>query len=251
MIFIREQPRNSRLEMLSFRPIITPTSVVEKGRLFGFIAISDKYGILSDGASHLCNPDFGYVSLFDLDWRHPVKMRSCGIVNLGNPNSQHSVPFSSSIEIRMELYVTTKMREACFQLCSHRATIELSDFWKTKSDSMCAYLDVKGEGGSTQLRYILLKDAVDTSLKVRFKTKKIHGHKVRGYIYAYYGSEFQYGCTCIQKAKYTSSLFQPDFPILLKDDYKICLKKSIIAVPNNGSLIIEAYLWKVNLGKCS
>ncbi|PWA34405.1 hypothetical protein CTI12_AA619450 [Artemisia annua] len=61
-------------------------------------------------------------------------------------------------------------------------------------------------------------------------------------IFLLYGSEFQYGCTSIEKAKYTSSLFQPDFPILLKDDREICLKKSIIAVPNNGSLIIEAYL---------
>ncbi|PWA81483.1 basic region/leucine zipper transcription factor 68 [Artemisia annua] len=238
----REQPRNSRFEMLSFCPSITPTSVVEKGRLFGFIAISDKYGILSDGASHLCNPDFGYVSFFDLDWRHPVNMRSCGIINLGNPNSQHSVPFSSSIEIRMELYVTTKMREACFELCSHRATIELSDFWKTKSDSMCAYLDVKGEGGSTQLHYLLLKDAIDTVLKVRFRTKKIHGHKVSGYIYAYYGSEFQYGCADIDKALYTITLCQPDYPILLKDGCEICLTKSMIAVPKNGSLIIVAYL---------
>ena len=128
MIFIREQPRNSRFEVLSIRPSVTPNSVVEEGRLFGLIAIADKYAILSDVASHYGEPDLAYVPLFDLDWHHPMNMRSREIMSLGYPNSRHSVPFSSSIEIRMELYVTTKMKEACFQLCSQKTTIELSYF---------------------------------------------------------------------------------------------------------------------------
>ncbi|GKB39533.1 hypothetical protein Tco_0884475 [Tanacetum coccineum] len=243
----RDQQRNSRFEMFSINPSVTPDSEIITGRLFGIIAVSDKYGLLSDGAYHLCEADFAYVPLFDLDWRHSKYILNGGDLFLGNPSSHHSVPFSSSIELRMELYVTTNMKDGCFQLCSHKSVIQLSDFWKKKSDSMCAYLDAKGEGGSTRLHYILLKDAVDTDLKVRFKTEKIRGHKVSVYIYAYYGSEFQYGRA--DKDSYTPTLFQSKYPILLKDGCEICLKRSMMAVPKNGSLIIQARLIEVSESK--
>nr|GEX89712.1 arginine--tRNA ligase, chloroplastic/mitochondrial [Tanacetum cinerariifolium] len=79
----RDQSRNSRFEMVSIRPAITPDSMIEKGRLFGVIAVSNKYGLLSDGASHLCEPDFAYVPLFVLDWRHAINMCSGGVLFLG------------------------------------------------------------------------------------------------------------------------------------------------------------------------
>ncbi|GJW33410.1 hypothetical protein Tco_0053442 [Tanacetum coccineum] len=240
----RDQPRNSRFEVVSIHPSVTQDSATITGWLFGIIAVSDKYGLLSDGAYHFCEPDFAYVPIFDLDWRHPIHVLSGGYLDLANPSTRHSVPFSSSIELRMELYVTTNRKDGCFLLCSHKSVIQLSDFWKKKSDSMCGYLYAKGEGGSTRLHYILIKDAIDTSLKVRFKTGKIHGHKVSGYICAYYGSEFQYGN--VDKDSYTSTLFQCDFPILLKDGCEIRLKKSMMAVPKNGSLIIKAVLMEGN-----
>ncbi|GKA90754.1 arginine--tRNA ligase, chloroplastic/mitochondrial [Tanacetum coccineum] len=243
----RDPPRNSRFELFSIRPSITTYSKFEKCNLFGLISVSDQYGVFSDGGPQLLEPDFANVSLFNHDWCNPINMRNEGVVYLGNPSSCHSVPFSSSIEIRMELYVTTEKKDGCFQLYNREFKLDLSTFWEEKSGSKCSCLDVNGEDGITQMRCILLKDAVDTFLEVRFKTKT-SGRKVRGNVFAYYGSNFLYECHPSVEACDMALLFQSDIPSVLEDD-KIPLKKSILAVPKNGSLIIKACFEDVESGE--
>ncbi|GJR19815.1 hypothetical protein Tco_0968342 [Tanacetum coccineum] len=195
---------------------------------------------LSDGGSHFFEHDFAHVPLFDHDWYNPVKTIDWGLVYLGNPSSSHSVPFTSSIEFRMELCVTKK-KDACYQLCNHKIELDLSNFWEKKSDSACGVLMVEGEDGPTYMFYVLLKEAVDVALEVKFETTC--DRKVQGYVVAYYGDDFFYKCDypCRDKDSYMALLFLPNTSSVLTN-CNIPLIRSMLAVPTKGSLIIKAYL---------
>ncbi|GJR70009.1 hypothetical protein Tco_0016074, partial [Tanacetum coccineum] len=218
----------------------------EVSKVFGVISVSDKHGLVSDGGSHFFEPDFAHVSLFSHKWCDPIIPDDSGLVYLGNSNSGRSVLFSSSIEVRMELYVA-KDEDACYQVCNHKIEIDLSDFCDKKSESACGDLTISGEEGSTHLFYILLKDAIDASLEVKFQTKT-PGRKVRGYVLSYYGDDFLIECQCPPSIKYhyMSLLFLPNHDL---DVGAIQLIKSLLAVPTKGSLVITAYLEDVKSGK--
>nr|GEU99304.1 arginine--tRNA ligase, chloroplastic/mitochondrial [Tanacetum cinerariifolium] len=225
----RELPRNSRFELLSFRTAATRhfRSGEEEdrlGKLFGLISVSDKYGLVSDGGSQFFEPDFAHVPIFNHDWDSPINMVDWETIYLGNSTSCHSVPFASSLEIHMELYVT-KGKNTCYQLCNHKEEIDLSDFWNKESDSARGHLTVESEDGPIYMFYFLLKDAVDASLEVEFRTETL-GRKVRGYVLAYYGDDFLY------ESRQTSV-------------DKICY----MAVPTKGNLIIKAYLEDAGSGE--
>ncbi|GJX50870.1 arginine--tRNA ligase, chloroplastic/mitochondrial [Tanacetum coccineum] len=87
----RDPFRNSRFEVFSIRSFITKVPEFERGKMFGFIAISDKYGSIPDGGSHIFEPDFAYVPLFDHEWCHPIDMHNREYICLGNPSSPNSV----------------------------------------------------------------------------------------------------------------------------------------------------------------
>lgn len=245
-IFIRDPPRNSRFQLFSF---LTRTGTHlgsdKVGKVFGVISVSDKYGILSlDGESRFFEPDFAHVPLFNHKWCDPITPTDLGLVYLGN--SGHSVPVSSSIEVRMELYVA-KNEDACYQVCNHKIEIDLLDFWDKKSESACGVLTISGMEGATHLFYILLKDAIDASLEVKFETMT-PGREVRGYVIAYYGDDFLTECQCPPSVKYNymSILFLPNHVL---ENGVIQLIKSLLAVPTKGSLVIRAYLEDVNSGE--
>ena len=243
LIFIRDRPRNSRFELLSFcTATATDYENGENGGLFGLISVSHKYGLPSDGGSHFFEPDFAHVPLFNREWCNPVNQTDYGFVYVGHP----SVSFSSSVEIRMELYVN-KNKNACYQLCNHKIEIDLLDFWDDKSDSACGALRFEGEDGSTYLFYILLKDAIDVALEIEFVTKT-PGREVCGYVLAYYGDDFLYECQCLPSRKYNymALLFLPNHVL---EAGKIQLIKSTLAVPTKGTLVIKAYLEDAKSGK--
>ncbi|GJY95034.1 G-type lectin S-receptor-like serine/threonine-protein kinase B120 [Tanacetum coccineum] len=237
-----------RFELFSFRTTpVTHLRYDKEGKLFGIISISDKYGLLSDGGSYFFQPDFAHVPLFNHDWCNPINMINDVLVYLGNPSSHHSVLICSSIEIRMELYVTKK-KNACYHLCNHKIEIDLSAFWDKKSDGKCGHLSVVGEDGSTHMYYMVLKDAVDTTLEIKFE-KNILSREVSGYVLAYYGDDFLYECQSedITKDYYTALLFLADRHVLKPS--KIQLIKSMLAVPTKGSLVIKAYLEDARYGQ--
>ncbi|KAL6558655.1 hypothetical protein OROMI_019005 [Orobanche minor] len=235
----RDPPRNSRFELFSVCPLVIDPEF-EKGNMFGLISISDKYGSRSGGGSHLFEPDYPYVHLFNYEWCDPINMRNGRVVYLGNPSSHRSVPFSSSIEIRMELYVTTDIKESCFQLYNSKFKMNLSDIWDDKSNSKCGHYNVKGEDGKIRMHYILIKEAVDTAMEVSF----IAGNhcRVHGDIFAYYGgNSFSYDCPRGTKDCYMALLSSSYL-----EDGPVSLKRSVMAVPNDASLIIEACLVDVD-----
>ncbi|GKC88276.1 hypothetical protein Tco_1148925, partial [Tanacetum coccineum] len=90
----RDPLRNSRFEVFSIRPFVTTKPKFKTGEMFGFIAISDKYGLIPDEGSHLLESDFAYVHLFDHEWYHPINMHDGENICLGNPSSPSSVAFS-------------------------------------------------------------------------------------------------------------------------------------------------------------
>lgn len=234
----RDPVRNSRFEVFSIRPFITDSSF-ENGNLFGLISVSDKYGLRSNGGCHLFEPDFPYVSLFNFEWSDPINIRHAQVVYLDNP-SCHSVPFSSSMKIHTELYVTTESRTDCFQLCKRRnKKMDLKSFWREKSYSKCGRLNVKGEDGRTMVHYILLKDAVDVAVEVTFKADP--NRKVYGSIFAFYGGEFSYDCHRDTQDCYMALLFRSFLTV-----GQLPLKRSILAVPKNASLKIKAHLADVD-----
>ncbi|PWA52080.1 arginine--tRNA ligase, chloroplastic/mitochondrial [Artemisia annua] len=246
-VYARDPTRNFRFEMVCFRSIpVTPLWLDHEGELFGLISVSDK---IVPSRSHFFETDVtSHVPLFNHDWRNPIKNLDSNCVYLGNPASGYSVSFSYFIEICAELYVTNK--NECYQLCNHKKEIDLSSFWEN-SDGVCGELTVNAKHGYATMYYILLKDAIDTALKVEFKTEPDTPPRlVRGYIQAYYGDEFLYKCQSgsICKECYMAVLFQAAPSYVLTAGY-IPLIKSFLGVPTKGSLIIKAYLQDVDSNK--
>jgi len=243
----RDATRNFRLELFSFTTTPhTPLWIDRKGWVFGQISASDKFGLRG---SQFSERDFAHVSLFDEDWRNPIPIIDSGLVYTGNPSSGHPVSFSCFIEICLELYVTNKNES--YQVCDHKKDIDLSDFWDKKSEGVCGCLPIVVNNGCTRLYYMLLRDAVDTSLKIKFNTKRDSGAcEVRGYIIAYYGDDFLYESRSEDRTSsrdnYIALLFRPDAPYVLKDGDVIPLIKSVLAVPTKGSLVVKAYMEDVH-----
>ncbi|GJZ29949.1 arginine--tRNA ligase, chloroplastic/mitochondrial [Tanacetum coccineum] len=207
-----ERPMDVKARNFRFEPFSFRTTPVKEGKLFGIISISNKYGLLSDGESHFFQPDFAHVPLFNHDWCNTINMIDDELVYLGNPK------------------------------------IDLSAFWDKKSDGECGHLSVVGENGSTDMYYMVLKDAVDTTLEVKFETNTL-SREVSGYVLAYYGDDFLYECQSedITKDYYTTLLFLADRHVLKPG--KIQLIKSMLAVPTKGSLVINAYLEDARYGE--
>lgn len=225
------------------------TLACDKGsKLFGLISVyhqmeyslggDNKHGLPSNGGSHFFEQDFAYVPLFDHDWINPVDMTDGQLVYFQSPAVRLS-SFSSFISVQMELYVTKK--NECHQVCNQNKVIDLSGFWGKKLDGECGCLSVNVEQGSTRMYYILLKDAVDTALEVKFVTETNFLRQVAGYVVAYYGDEFLYDSKSEpSKDCYFALLFLPKPPYSLQAS-TFPLIKSRLAVPTMGSLIVKAY----------
>ncbi|PWA96314.1 arginyl-tRNA synthetase, class Ic [Artemisia annua] len=232
----RDPTRNFRFELFSFHSLPHTHLWNGKGWVFGQISASDKFALR------------GSVSLFNQDWYNRIRIVDSGLVYTGNPSSGHPVSFSCFIEICLELYVTNKNEG--YLVCDQKKDIDLSEFWDKKSEGLCGRLSV----GGTDLYYMLLRDAVDTSLEMKFHTKTDYGAcEVRGYVIAYYGDDFLYESQSetetISKDCYMALLFRPDPPYVLKDGDIIPLIKSVLAVPTKGSLIVKAYMEDVHSDK--
>ncbi|GKC90462.1 arginine--tRNA ligase, chloroplastic/mitochondrial, partial [Tanacetum coccineum] len=98
---------NPRFEPISISLNVTTDYEFKKGKMFGHVSVSDTYGLLSDSWWPSYEPDCGHISLFDRDWCNSIDVINYELLYLGNPGSRHSVPFSSSMEISMELIITT------------------------------------------------------------------------------------------------------------------------------------------------
>ncbi|GJX48815.1 hypothetical protein Tco_0274005 [Tanacetum coccineum] len=149
------------------------------------------------------------------DWRNPIRINDPWLVYIGNPSSGHTVSFSWFIEICLELYIITDKKNEGYQVGDHKEEIDLSEFWDKKLDGLCGCLSIGGDNGHTRLYYMLLRDAKDTALEIKFTTKTDD---------------------C-----YMALLFRPEPPYVLTDGI-IPLIKFVLAVPTKGSLIVNTYM---------
>ncbi|GKB28489.1 hypothetical protein Tco_0867890, partial [Tanacetum coccineum] len=184
-----------------------------------------EHSSIREGWGALLNPGPGHVSLFSRDWRHSVKMNNNGRLVIGNPSSRHSVQFSSFMRICIILYATTKNEDEFFEVCKLDSHLNFLPFLSNDSKSS-EYLVAEGDDGHMRMHFILLRDAVDATIKV--KLGGVSGRSVCGKILAYY-DKFDYGEGDLVKSFYKASLFE-SFDNSGFEDGDVPLTRSLLAV---------------------
>lgn len=234
--------QNSRFEPFSIHLLINPDikSDMDLVKMFGIIDVIDTCGLRSDGWTSTHRPHVAYVDLFRRPWNDPIHIINGGCASFGNPSCSRSIPLSSSMGISMSLVAFNKEENGIFPICNTHFDEDLSGFLASKLDGMCDHFTVESEVGKVQINYILLKDAVDATLEVTFRTS-LHNLEVYGAIDACYQDGFPLKCGAFEKTFYTTSLFELDSPSILKSG-PIQLHKSRMAVPKKGSLKVKAHL---------
>ncbi|GKE50734.1 hypothetical protein Tco_1485890 [Tanacetum coccineum] len=205
----------------------------DMGELFGSITVSDTCGLLSHGWCKVDAKGCGHVAHFIHDFDNSVGIRDTCFLPFGNPGSRHSVACSDSIKMGVHLSVTTKKKDACYQLCSCDHDIELGDFLDGKESVKRNTFSTRGINGCVSIFYVLIKDAVDTSWSLWYEPEptmvvpKLHGHVV-----AYYGDD--------NDMSYEAVMFHIH-PCKLEKGYQK-LRRSTLAVPANETFKIRAFL---------
>ncbi|GKD60314.1 hypothetical protein Tco_1297823 [Tanacetum coccineum] len=185
------------------------------------------------------------ASLFSREWYEPVKMVNHGLVTMGNPNARHSIPVTTStIQMRVELIITNETEDVFHHLENTGKRIELPNFRDIKGDGVCGTIVLDGKDMEVLMYGILLKDAVDADVEVTFKVKDAH-REVEGRMYAYYGNKFPYVDDGVTKSNYLVELLEPS----IITAGPLHLRRSKIAVPKDGSLVIEAKFIDADSGK--
>nr|GEW31935.1 arginine--tRNA ligase, chloroplastic/mitochondrial [Tanacetum cinerariifolium] len=239
---------NTRIELLSVCPHITRDPSFRRGKIFGYISVSDTYNLRSDGWGKISLPDHGYVTLFDCDWPDPVDITNRRPVRLGNPKSSKLVPFSSFMEFCYEIYASTETNDAFFQVCHGKVDTNFKDFLEgDDDDTTCSVGTCSGWDGHLRMNYVLLKDPMDSNIKVTYVSHKDEGGKEEVFadIFAYYGRGFFDKTDPFIKDYYTASLFRSCFDTKITG---IPLTRSMLAVPTKGSIVIVAHLSDVDSG---
>nr|GEV64892.1 arginine--tRNA ligase, chloroplastic/mitochondrial [Tanacetum cinerariifolium] len=116
---------------------------------------------------------------------------------------------------------------------------------KGNSGSKCGLVKAKGDDGFTEVYYMLIKDAVDSAVEMRYKSDRAP-RKVRAQVYAYYGFDILYHCLDTKRTYYWALLFRSDVRIALEElGNKILLRKTVMAVPMGAPLKIFATLYDI------
>ncbi|GKC62150.1 hypothetical protein Tco_1089748 [Tanacetum coccineum] len=244
----RPKNLNPRFELFSMN-VHVPHCAFKKGHVFGIVSLIDTDGLLSDQRLPLNKNDHGHVSYFYHDWDDAVGIGNNAYINFGNPSPPYSPPFSSVIELYVRLYATTLEKDKCFQICKRKFPIDLSKFWADKRDYKRGTLNYEGKDGRILIDYIMLRDAVDTTMELSFESPHDRDLEasVFGHIFAYYSGmlddrdDFRQGC-------YKAILFQANADSTVKVG-PVKLEKSVLAVPANGKLVIEALFLDVKTGE--
>ncbi|PWA47052.1 60 kDa jasmonate-induced protein [Artemisia annua] len=174
-----------------------------------------------------------------------------------------SIPFSTSVKIAAELYVTTdnavdmnseheyiryfggasgasQIYNDVFEVCNDCAVINFSDYFAKRPNGGSSSYTLNGRDGCLKLYYVALKYVVDAALEIVFVATS-EETKVAGRVMAYYGKIFDYGCSPAEVDDYKAMLFETEQPEVIKPG-KINLMQSVLSVPAQFSLIIDANL---------
>ncbi|GKA83261.1 arginine--tRNA ligase, chloroplastic/mitochondrial, partial [Tanacetum coccineum] len=136
-------------------------------------------GLRSDGWTLTYLPDDLNVELFRRFWSDPINILNGGYLRFGDPSCSRSVPFSSVMEIEMDIVAMKEEEDDFYPICSCRYDLDFSKFLDSELDGWCDSSTVKGKGGQARINYILLRDAVDATIEITFNTRlenlKVHG----------------------------------------------------------------------------
>lgn len=188
-IFIRPKNLNSRIELMSMTILVGHE--LKEGDVFGNISLIDKDGSLSDDRLPIDKNDHGHVTFFYHYWDDAVGIDNGSCVSFGNPSPPCSVPLLLDTEVHVQLFVTTKEKDKCYQICDYKGNLplEVSEFLAKKLSYQRRRLSFTSKDGCTHtlIDCILLRDAVDAAMELTFKSPNHDlGARVSGRIYAYY-----------------------------------------------------------------
>lgn len=129
-----------------------------------------------------------------------------------------------------------------FEVCDDYAFIDFSESFAKTPNGGSGFCKLKGKDGYLELYYVALKYAVEATLEVHFAATS-EETKVVGRVRAYYGKNFCYDCAAAKKDLYSAMLFEIEqHTDLFVEPGKINLTRSVLAVPAQYSLIIDANL---------
>ncbi|PWA60245.1 arginine--tRNA ligase, chloroplastic/mitochondrial [Artemisia annua] len=244
----RHKDLNPRFELFGMNVMVSHSDF-RKGDVFGNVSLIDKDGLLADGRLPLDENENGHVSYFHHDWDDAIPITNNAELSFGNPTPLCSVPFSMVIEINVLLFAITAGKDQCFQICNCTQPIPLSKFWEDGLDFMRSTVALKSKDGCIEIDYIMLRDAVDATMSLSFVLPKDLDKTphVTGQICAYYGDHVLDDCDDDTRRRFKAILFQAD-------DFELTvgpleLQKSVLAVPANGRLMVEAIIFDVKAEK--
>ncbi|GKC61438.1 hypothetical protein Tco_1089036 [Tanacetum coccineum] len=154
---------------------ISINDATEKGTLSGVISLKD-------------DKTTGFVDFFSHGMCKPIAICNKSYIPFSNPSAIYEWYFNSPIEIYMNLIVKDDARKDAFELSCGKGALKTSNFWQEKKiRTKCDTIAFENSTGLLQIHYILLKDALDTTLEVTFESPDSKGLQVRGHIFAWYG----------------------------------------------------------------
>ena len=127
-----------------------------------------------------------------------------------------------------------------FEVCNDCAVINFSENFAKRPNGGSGSYTLKGRDGHLKMYYVALKYAVDAALEVVFDATS-EETKVAGRVMAYYGNNFDYGCSPAEEVDYKAMLFETEQNEVIKPG-KINLLRSVLSVPAQFSLVIDAHL---------
>ncbi|PWA51051.1 hypothetical protein CTI12_AA465590 [Artemisia annua] len=250
-------------------PLVTNFSGYDELLLFGIIQAETRF---------LDPSHYGSFSIFNRNFDDPLVFTNPGPLS-PQDICYCSLPVSTSVKISAKLYGTTykgykmcgrvdylkyfpvppnaikhptslaeweKAKKTVYidndalEISKGNAFINFSEYFANRPNGGSGSCKLNGRNGNLELYYVALKYAVDATLKVLFVAPS-EERKVAGKIMAYYGKNFDYGCSPAEKDLYSVMLYETKPGEFVKPG-EINLMRSVLAVPAQFSLIINAKL---------
>ncbi|GKB60314.1 hypothetical protein Tco_0916500, partial [Tanacetum coccineum] len=137
-----------------------------------------------------------------------------------------------------------------YTICNSKSKEEkkLKKFWEEDRQVKCEYMSFRSKAGVLRIYYILLRDAIDVTMELRYVSPlpDLEGFKVRRHVFAYYDGVLNE--VDDTKKMYKAIVFKT-YGARVLAGATLELNKSVLAVPANGCLMIEAFLQDVKSGE--
>ncbi|GJV25586.1 hypothetical protein Tco_1378281, partial [Tanacetum coccineum] len=144
--------------------------------------------------------------------------------------------------------VLSKNRDRYYKICYVPHVESFSDFWAGQGKAKSGTLQFESKAGLVGLNYILLKEAVDASIELTFSSSSVVSLQVCGQIIMYYGDGLVKDDGGIL-GQLKAVLFRTGKYELNGNQVPLEMHKSVVAVPVDGCLMIEAFLMDVKTNK--